>query len=115
MSRTSIPKYLVSTAAAGLVLVGLLSPADASHLHGDTSVYADPPTRATADHPDQEGTNSRSPSIMLASRLPRLAPVGHRQPRQSDLPQYHGMSTEERQQQQLDYDLDRKLIICRGC
>ena len=106
MSRTSITKHLVSTAAAGLLFVGLLSPANASY-HS--------PTGATADHAVEEATNSRSPSIVLASRLPWPAPVGHRQPRPSDLPQYRGMSTEERQQQQLDNDLDRKLIICRGC
>ena len=106
MSRTSITKHLVSTAAAGLLFVGLLSPASASY-HS--------PAGATANHVVEDGTNSRSPSIVLASRLPWPAPVGHRQPRPSDLPQYRSMSTVERQQQQLDNDLDRKLIICRGC
>ena len=99
MSRTSITKHLFSTAAAGLVFVKLLSPATAS----------------TADHADEGGTNSRSRSIALTSHLPWLAPVGHRQPRQSDVPPYQGMSTEERRQRQLDHELDQKLIICRRC
>jgi hypothetical protein len=106
MSRTSITKHLVSTAAAGLLFVGLLSPAGASY-HS--------PTGAAASHAVEEATNARSPSIVLASHQPWPAPVGHRQPRPSDLPQDHDMSPEERQQQQLDYELDRKLIICRGC
>ena len=106
MSRTSITKYLVSTAAAGLLFVGLLSPASASYRS---------PTGAAANHAAEEGTKAQRPSIVLASRLPWPAPVGHRQPRASDLPQSHDMSTEERQQQQLDHELDQKLIICRGC
>jgi hypothetical protein len=113
MSRTSITKTLISMTVAGLVSVALLSPANASNLQGDTSVDQDSSARATADR--AEGTGSRNPSIVLTSHLPWLAPVGHRQPRPSDLPQDDGLSTWERQQQQLDHELNRKLIICRGC
>ncbi len=52
---------------------------------------------------------------MLTSRLPWLAPVGHRQPRRADVPQSEAVSAWERQQHELDQELDRKLIICRGC
>ena len=44
------------------------------------------------------------------------APVGHRQPRASDIPadaQQRTVPGEERSQ--LDRDLDRQLRICRGC
>jgi hypothetical protein len=65
----------------------------------------DLPISATADHV----------STVLTSHLPWLAPVGHRQPHQADVPQRQGVSAWERRQQQLDQELDRKLIICRGC
>jgi hypothetical protein len=51
----------------------------------------------------------------LTSHSPWLAPVGHRQPRQADIPQNEVLSAWERDQQHGDDELDRKLIICRGC
>src|SRR6266478_4997143 len=66
----------------------------------------------------RQGNNSAvawSRSIVLTSRLPWLAPVGHRQPRRADVPQSEAVSAWERQQHELDQELDRKLIICRGC
>jgi hypothetical protein len=51
----------------------------------------------------------------LTSHSPWLAPVGHRQPRQADIPQNEVLSAWEREQQHGDDELDRKLIICRGC
>ena len=44
-----------------------------------------------------------------------LAPVGHRQPHRADALRDEAVSAWERQQQQVNRDLDRKLIICRGC
>jgi hypothetical protein len=105
MSRISIVKRSISTAATVLVVVGLLSPADASYRHNTVAVFPDLPMSATADHA----------STMLTSRLPWLAPVGHRQPHRADVPQHEAVSAWERQQQQADQELDRKLIICRGC
>src|ERR1700726_3189014 len=105
MSLISILKRSIRTAAAGLVLVGLLSPANATYRHDAVAVFPDLPISATADHA----------STVLASHLPWLAPVGHRQPHRADVPKYQAVSTWERQQQQLHHELDRKLIICRGC
>jgi hypothetical protein len=51
----------------------------------------------------------------LTSHSPWLAPVGHRQPRRADIPQNEVLSAWEREQQHGDDELDRKLIICRGC
>jgi hypothetical protein len=116
MSRISILKRSISTAAAGLVFVGRLSPANATYRHA--AVFPDLPISATADHADGKGTNSavaRSRSIVLTSRLPWLAPVGHRQPHRADVPQSEAVSAWERQRQELDQEPDRKLIICRGC
>ena len=80
---------LTSVAAAlvaGVGLFGVLSPAAAS--------------------------DQNSPAV-LTSHLPWLAPTGHRQPARADVPQNELLSAWERQRQ--DTDLDRKLIICRGC
>ena len=51
----------------------------------------------------------------LTSHSPWLAPIGHRQPARADAPQNAVLSAWERQRQDVDVDLDRKLIICRGC
>lgn len=118
MSRLSIPKRLVRIAAATLVLVNLLSPANATYQHNDVGVFPDLPASATADHADGKETNSaivRNRSTVLTSRLPWLVPVGHRQPRRAEVPPSETVSAWERQQQQFDQELDRRLIICRGC
>ena len=43
------------------------------------------------------------------------APVGHRQPRLADVPRHESVSAWEAQQHQTEEELDRKLIICKGC
>jgi hypothetical protein len=88
---TSNRNHLASVAAAvvaGVAMFGLLSPAAAS------------------DH--------NNPAV-LTSHSPWLAPIGHRQPARADVPQNEVLSAWERQQQDFDVELDRKLIICRGC
>jgi hypothetical protein len=85
-------KHSTSVAAAvtaGVVLFSLVSPAMAA-------------------------SDQNSPGV-LTSHLPWLAPTGHRQPTRTDEPQDQVLSAWERQQQELDAELDRKLVICRGC
>ncbi|QQN62250.1 hypothetical protein JIR23_21960 [Bradyrhizobium diazoefficiens] len=104
----------IRAAAASLVLIGLLSPANAGHQHDAASVLSDRSISAAPDHAGNQAALAGSRSMLLTSRLPWLAPVGHRQPRRDDVPS-SSTSAWERQQQQLDHELDRKLIICRGC
>ena len=88
---TSNKNHSASVAAAlvaGVALFGLLSSAAAS--------------------------NQNNPAV-LTSHSPWLAPIGHRQPTRADVPQNEVLSAWERQQQDIDVELDRKLIICRGC
>jgi hypothetical protein len=68
MSRISMLKRSIGTAVAGLVFLGLLSPANATYKHDTVAVLPDLPISATADHA----------STVLTSRLPWLAPVGRR-------------------------------------
>jgi hypothetical protein len=79
---------LVAALVAGVALFGSLSPAAAS--------------------------DQNNPAV-LTSHSPWLAPIGHRQPARADVPETEVLSAWERQQQDLDAELDRKLIICRGC
>jgi hypothetical protein len=51
----------------------------------------------------------------LTSHSPWLASVGHRRPTRAYASQVEILSAWERQQQDLDVELDRKLVICRGC
>jgi hypothetical protein len=74
--------------AASAILLGLISPA---------------------------GAAGRQDVSALTSHSPWLAPVGHRQPTRADVPQNEMLSAWERQQLVRDAELDRKLIICRGC
>jgi hypothetical protein len=104
MSRISILNRSVRTAIAGLFFVGLLSPANATSQHY-AAIFTDLPISATAHYASAE----------LTSHQPWLAPVGHRQPQLADVPQQDAVSAWERQQQQDEQELDRKLIICRGC
>ena len=46
--------------------------------------------------------------------LPRQAPVGHRQPRITDVPPT-ALSPLDRELRREDELIDRKIIICRGC
>jgi hypothetical protein len=64
--------------------------------------------------PAMAASDQNSPAV-LTSHLPWLAPTGHRQPGRADVPQEELLSAWERQQQDLDVELDRKLVICRGC
>jgi len=89
---TQSTKHSTSAAvavAAGVVLFSLLSPAMAA-------------------------SDQNNPAV-LTSHSPWLAPIGHRQPARADVPQDDVLSAWERQQQDLDVELDRKLLICRGC
>jgi hypothetical protein len=53
--------------------------------------------------------------VERVSGLSHEAPVGHRQPRGTDVPQKMESSPLELEQRRLDEELDRKLTICRGC
>jgi hypothetical protein len=88
MSRSVSKRSMSQAAAVATVLFALASP-------------------AAAEVPHQNS---------LTSHSPWLAPVGHRQPTRADAPQGEELlSAWERQQIVLDVELDRRLVICRGC
>ncbi|MBC9878656.1 hypothetical protein G8O24_15045 [Bradyrhizobium sp. INPA01-394B] len=45
----------------------------------------------------------------------RQAPIGHRQPRPVDIPEATEATRGDDELRRLDTEIDRKLIICRGC
>jgi hypothetical protein len=48
-------------------------------------------------------------------RLSWQAPVGHRQPKRVEVPRNTQLTLFEAEQRRLDAELDKKLVICRGC
>jgi hypothetical protein len=116
MSRMSVLKHAINTATAGLVFVAMLSPAHAAaYQHESVGVYPDLPVSASAGHAKVKTPITRNASIALTSHRPWRAPVGHFQPRRDEVPQPEEVSEWERQQKQFNEELDRRLIICRGC
>jgi hypothetical protein len=64
------------------------------------------------------GTTIVPPGLPAPTRfadLFRQAPVGHRQPRRSDMSEPVQASPVDTELRRLDEEIDRKLIICRGC
>ncbi|WGD52411.1 hypothetical protein QA641_00185 [Bradyrhizobium sp. CB1650] len=103
MSPTSILNPLSRAAARIALSLALLSPAHAADQQYAAAVY-----------PDVSRSAQRAPTV-LTSRLPWVAPVGHRQPRLADVPRDESVAAWESQQRQANEELDRKLIICKGC
>ncbi len=61
---------------------------------------------------DKEGIAPPAPGLRSA---PLPAPVGHRQPRISDLPAAPRAADDDQAAAQSHDDIDSKLRICRGC
>jgi hypothetical protein len=66
-----------------------------------------PDARTTTGSADRENP---SPPLTV-----QQAPVGHRQPKASDLPPESRGTATNTERSQLDRDLDKILEICRGC
>jgi hypothetical protein len=64
----------------------------------------------------QTGSNTGSSGAANPSAMPREAPIGHRQPRASDVPSEKNLSNPNDPMNKEDAALDRKIkSICRGC
>jgi hypothetical protein len=64
----------------------------------------------------QTGSNTGSSGAANPSVMPREAPIGHRQPRASDVPSEKNLSNPNDPMNKEDAALDRKIkSICRGC
>ena len=121
MISSSIVKQLARYAAAlatCVVLIGLHWPAGAAAQQNSESAFPDLAVSGTTPNDDSDaGLGAPVPKrdLALTSRLPWRAPIGHRQPRRADTQLDDSISEWERQQDRLNKELDRKLIICRGC
>jgi hypothetical protein len=87
---------------AALALAALLGAAPASAQNAQQNLQDERPAETTGS--------------AVAPGVPP-APVGHRQPRASDIPAdtQRTATDEDRRQMQRDRELDKKLWICRGC
>lgn len=73
---------------------------------------------AGAQNSGAQDQGKRPETTGSASGLPQgvlPAPVGHRQPRASDVPANTPKISGEQTQVQRDHELDKELWICRGC
>jgi hypothetical protein len=112
-STLNMSRYAAAV-AAGVAFLGLAGPASAAPQERGVALAA----LAIAADRDSRAANVppiRQATAALTSHSPWLAPVGHRQPRLADVPQDDVLSASEREQRTLDEELDRKLVICRGC
>jgi hypothetical protein len=89
-------------------------------------VLGSAPTIVVAGSDNKSGAEVRAGSTGDSARqlvaaaeqtasLARQAPIGHRQPRAVDVPGGARSSPLELEQRRQDEELDRRLIICRGC
>jgi hypothetical protein len=69
---------------------------------------------ASAQDQSKRPPETTGSASTLPSGVPE-APVGHRQPRASDVPSDTRRTNEEETQIQRDRELDKQLWICRGC
>jgi hypothetical protein len=121
MIVSSIVKQLTRYAAALATCVVLMSwhwpPGAAAQQNGE-SAFSDLAVSGTTPNDNSDaavGAPARNRDLALTSRLPWRAPIGHRQPRRADIELNETMSAWERQQDRVNKELDRKLLICRGC
>jgi hypothetical protein len=82
--------------------------------HG-VAAHADVQPNESRGHVSPQVSSTSGEAAMRVGRLPRPAPVGHRQPRVIDVTDIMPGSPSQLRQQQLDRELDRKLAICKGC
>jgi hypothetical protein len=61
------------------------------------------------------GADMTNETHRFAFSSPGQAPIGHRQPRLSDTSGAPQLSPSDLELRRLDAEIDRKLIICRGC
>jgi hypothetical protein len=69
---------------------------------------------AAQDARAPESRTTGSATREIPSTVPQ-APVGHRQPKLSDIPPESQRAATNTERSERDRELDRKLQICRGC
>jgi hypothetical protein len=112
--RSSALGYSAAIIAAALVL-GSASPVlAADHASKSNVVLADARSNGTAEVASASSFRNDD-AVRLSTQRPWPAPVGHHQPRVSDISNSVQLSPVEREERRLDRELDAKLVICRGC
>ena len=105
---------------ATTLILGSAAPAFAANHEAESSIVLADARAESAAGQNREGpcaTPFRKENVArhFPVQKPWPAPVGHRQPRASDIPVNVQLSSAEREAQRLDRELDKKLVICRGC
>lgn len=120
MSRlSSLSSHRAALFAATLIL-GSAAPAFAADRgNGSNIVLADAHIERAIERNREVASVTPFRNERAARHLPVQkpwpAPVGHRQPRLSEVPTNVQLSSAELEERRLERELDTKLIICRGC
>jgi len=78
-------------------------------------LFGSSPNGASAGSTAGTGVRKTVPTVDIASIERSRAPIGHRQPRQVDIPLTAAVSPVDFELRRLDAEVDGKLTICRGC
>jgi hypothetical protein len=108
----------VAALATCVVIVGWHSRAGAAAQQSSVSVFPDVAVSGASPNGGSDaaiGVPARNRALALTSHLPWRAPIGHRQPGRADIQLTEPILEWGRQQERLNKELDRKLIICRHC
>lgn len=121
MSRiASFPRRSRAVLTAVALVVAFTAPAIAAdRSKGPTTALVD--TQANSKAKQNRTVASMEPfrgsdlARHLPNKKPWPAPIGHRQPRASDVAASAPSSSFDLEEQRLDRELNAKLVICRGC
>lgn len=121
MSRpSSVRRSHRAALVAATFILGSAAPALAADHHTRPNiVLADARAEGAADQHREVASVTPFRNEHVARRLPVQkpwpAPVGHRQPRVSDVPANVQLSSSDVEERRLNRELNAKLVICRGC
>jgi hypothetical protein len=76
---------------------------------------AEAPAQAQKPAPEKEQDRTVGSGAGSPQSTPSPAPIGHRQPKASDLPSVVPKDPSDEWLTRINRELDRKIQICRGC
>jgi hypothetical protein len=117
IGETTMSIRLLPPVTVAALVFGLASPLVAASNVSSYGIVADAPVFGAAGNaPGVAAVTSPRHDVDIGIRpMPRQAPIGHRQPKVIDVPGNMQLSPFEAEQRRLDAELNKKLVICRGC
>jgi hypothetical protein len=108
-------RYGVAVVAAASVFGSLTVATAGSDIRSSAVAGVRPGGASNIGRGATAAPSPRDNAVGQFAALDRQAPIGHRQPRASDVPDNTESSPTDLELRRLDEEIDRKLTICRGC